>query len=495
MTLRALFTAGALVTIGVCLSRVLGLLREMLLASHFGVGQEADMAITLLLIPDFITGALVGTAVGATFIPLFTVRDRESARHLFWQALAVSVGAFALLAVVVGSNASALVSLVTKGNGIMPGAITAFLIAISAIPLTAATAIFTAWLQYTGRFRVPAFASAIFNGVIVCTLWLMPVGLAMLAVSIFAGVSVRLLAHAYSFYRSEGKIVPSFGRSWQLNASVLKIYATTMATDICNLFPQFAPYYLIALGGSGLAIFNYAFRLSIMPAMIGYNVAQLVLLPWFARLFRERLDGDSMLPYSITLQCCWALCLAVCLSLMTASREAAQLCFGYGKMGEADIDRIGHLLALGVWSMPPILFTAVWIQMLYAHGKPRMPFIASIIQAVTILPLCWIGNHLYGLEGIMLAYASLQVIAVSLLSYAGHTQGIIARHRPSRVYGEMALLAIAIWAPLAWLYNAMAFGVTTKMLLAISMGMVVLVATVSLCVPVRVWALQKVKKI
>jgi len=492
MHLRALFTAGALVGMGVLLSRVLGLLREMLLASHFGGGPEADMAIALLLIPDFITGALVGTAVGATFVPLFTARDEKTALHLFWQALTVSIGVFALLAILIACNASATIHLIGKGNGMLPGAMTAFLIAISTIPLTAATAICTAWLQYRGRFRVPAFANAIFNGVIVCTLWLMPMGLAMLAVSIFCAVSVRLLAHVYAFYRSGGRL--AFG-SWQLNRTILKTYATTMATDICNLFPQFAPYYLIALGGSGLAIFNYAFKLSVMPAMIGYNIAQLVLLPWFARLFRERLDGDSMLPYTVTLQCCWALCLAVCLSLMTASHEMAQLCFGYGKMDAAAIDRIGHLFALGVWSMPPILLTGIWQQMLYAHGKPRMPFAASLIQAIAILPLCWLGSWLYGLEGVMLAYALLQVIAVALLSYAGHQQGIISRHRPSRVYGEMLLLALAIWVPLAWLYKSLAWGIFTKILLAIAMGVLVLVATLSLCVPVRQWAKERMKNL
>ena len=241
MSVRALFTAGALVGMGVLLSRVLGLLREVLLASRFGVGPEADTAIALLLIPDFITGALVGPAVGATFVPLFTARDRESALHLFWQALVVSIGTFTLLAILIGCNASHTVHLIGKGGDILPGATAAFLIAISTIPLTAATAILTAWLQYSGRFRVPAFANAIFNGVIVCTLWLMPVGLAMLAVSIFCAVLARLIAHAYAFYRSVNKMTPTLGHHWQLNRTILKTYATTMATDICNLFPQFAP--------------------------------------------------------------------------------------------------------------------------------------------------------------------------------------------------------------------------------------------------------------
>ena len=477
MHLRAILSAGALVGLGVLFSRVLGLLREMLLAGHFGVGHEADTAILLLLIPDFITSALAGSAVSATFVPLFTKRTPESAKQVFWQALALSLGVFSLLAL--------LLSLYAGGEG-------AFFIVFATLPLTAATAILIAYLQYLGRFRVPAFANAIFNGVIILGLWFLPAGIAMLSVSIFCAVMVRMLAHFYAAWRGEGGFLPANWQPWQINKVIMKIYITTMATDMCNLMPQFAPYYVIATSSGGLAIFNYAFRLSVMPAMIGYNIVQMVLLPWFSKLLHE--NGNSDATYRLTLQSVWAFSLAVCLSLMMARHEAAELCFGYGKMTPADIDRIAHLFALGVWSMFPVVFTCIWLQILYAHGKPRMPFYASIMQALVVLPLCWIGQALMGLEGVMLAYASLQIISVALLSYAGYKQGIIARYRPSIVYGQMTFLASIVWCPLAWLYYSIASIALLKMLLAIMIGAVILVVALYPCAPVRNWLLQKVKR-
>src|SRR4051812_21386288 len=101
MNLKTLFTAGMLITVGMLTGRLLGLLREMLLAAQFGVGPQADIAIALLIIPDFITNALIGSAVSAALIPAFAARDHDKAVIVFLQAMLVSVMVFTLVALVV----------------------------------------------------------------------------------------------------------------------------------------------------------------------------------------------------------------------------------------------------------------------------------------------------------------------------------------------------------------------------------------------------------
>lgn len=482
MHMRALFTAGALVSAGVLLSRLLGLLREMLLAGRYGVGPHADMAIALLLIPDFITGALAGSSFSATLIPLFSVRSKDEARLLFLQALALALGVFTLIALTVACNGASVAGFVTKDASLATAMSAGLLIVLATVPLTAASAVIVAYLQYLGKFMIPAFANAIFNAVIVLLLWLLPAELTMLAASIFFGVLARLLSGLYAFYRANGKIAFALC-PWQITRPMARNYLTTMSTDICNLFPQFAPYYVIALAGSGLAVFNYAFRLSLLPAMLGFNVAQMVLLPWFARLVASPVGGKG--EFSVTLQCSWAFCLAVCLSLTLASRDVAEICFHYGKMTPDDIDRIGRLFALGVWSMAPIMLSGVWQQMLYAHARPRMPFLASLLQAVAILPLCWTGNRLWGMEGIMAAYASLQWIAVAMLSREAHKMGIISRYLPAKEYGIMAGVALAVWLPCRIVFQSMALAPWLKILVAMAIGMLLLLSALIICEPVR----------
>jgi|GEM_PF-3607429 len=495
MSLRSLLTAGALVTIGLLAGRILGLVREMMLAGYFGTGAEADLAISLLIVPDFITGALVGSAVGATLVPLYAARTPEKASALFWQAFLVSVGFFTVLAAIVGFSITGAASLQSEGAALAASSPFAFLIAVSAIPLTAATSIITSYLQYRGRFAVPAFANAIFNFGIIMALWLLPSGLIMLALGIMLAALARLLFHAAAFFRAGGTWSRGSFTPWQIDRPFLKTYITTVTTDICNLFPQFAPYMVIAAFGGGLAVFNYAFKLAYVPATLGYSLTQMVLLPWFVKLLHSEGKDNKGTHYVVTLQVAWCFSLAVCLSLSLAARDIAQLCFGYGKMTDDDIGLVAQLFDVGVWAMPGMFLSSIWQQIMYAHGKPNMPLVASMVQAIAIVPLCWLGYQAIGLFGVSLAYAALQFLPVLWLSYAGYKQGIIPRWWPSPVYAQMAVAAILAWLPLAWLFNSLELPAIAGILLAMLIGLITLAAGLAVCHPVRQWGLQKLGRI
>src|SRR3954447_22259944 len=53
------------------LSRVLGLVRNVVVAQQFGTGREYEAFIAALTIPDLVFQILAGGAVGSAFIPVF----------------------------------------------------------------------------------------------------------------------------------------------------------------------------------------------------------------------------------------------------------------------------------------------------------------------------------------------------------------------------------------------------------------------------------------
>jgi len=52
--LRHLVSAGLLVSGGILLGRLTGFLREVVVASKFGVSQDADIVLFSLILPDFL---------------------------------------------------------------------------------------------------------------------------------------------------------------------------------------------------------------------------------------------------------------------------------------------------------------------------------------------------------------------------------------------------------------------------------------------------------
>ena len=63
-------------------SRILGLVRDGLLAGYFGGGRELDIYFAAFRIPDFLYNIFIGGGVALVFLPLFAqyyVKDREKA--------------------------------------------------------------------------------------------------------------------------------------------------------------------------------------------------------------------------------------------------------------------------------------------------------------------------------------------------------------------------------------------------------------------------------
>ena len=70
------------------LSRVAGLVRDFLLASHFGAGRTLDMYNEAFLLPDFIFKTMVLGALSSSFIPDFLeywMKKDEHSREEAWR--------------------------------------------------------------------------------------------------------------------------------------------------------------------------------------------------------------------------------------------------------------------------------------------------------------------------------------------------------------------------------------------------------------------------
>lgn len=74
--LNTLFKNVGIITIGIALSRVLGLAREIVIANKFGTSAAKDAFEVGSYLPISISNLLVAGVFSAVFIPLFT--DRKS---------------------------------------------------------------------------------------------------------------------------------------------------------------------------------------------------------------------------------------------------------------------------------------------------------------------------------------------------------------------------------------------------------------------------------
>jgi len=82
---KTIFSAAVILGAAALISRVLGLVRDRLLAGRFGAGDELDIYFAAFRLPDFIYSILIMGAVSSAFIPVFAQyfqKDKKEAWHL-----------------------------------------------------------------------------------------------------------------------------------------------------------------------------------------------------------------------------------------------------------------------------------------------------------------------------------------------------------------------------------------------------------------------------
>lgn len=195
--------AAALITLGNLLSRLLGLVRESVIASLFGKTVITSAFTTAATVPTMLYDLIVGGAVSAALIPVFAQyaawEDEKSAADLGKAVGSIAALVFSLLAA-----ASALLvifaPLLVQILGVAPAdeafglTVNLVRIVLPSVVLLGLSSVLTALLYARQQFVYPAFAVACYNlGIVGGALTLAPrLGPTGLAIGVLIGAGLQL---------------------------------------------------------------------------------------------------------------------------------------------------------------------------------------------------------------------------------------------------------------------------------------------------------------
>jgi len=184
------------------ISSVLGLLRERLLLTNFGIGVEVDAYKVAFTVPDFMFMLLVSGALSVTFIPVFTKRIAKNNWESAWQ---LSNSLLNLLAIITGLTSFVIILaadwlvryVVAPGLDPATQELAVDMMRIIALNplLFAVSSVLTSVQQAVGRFFFYALAPSLYNiGIIFGIVVLAPTfGIIGVALGVLAGSIIQLL--------------------------------------------------------------------------------------------------------------------------------------------------------------------------------------------------------------------------------------------------------------------------------------------------------------
>jgi putative peptidoglycan lipid II flippase len=199
--MRRLAQAALVVLTGFLASRILGVVRSMVIAAHFGTGVEANAYVAAITVPDTVFQVLVGGAVGSAFIPVFQTYVARDNKREAWRLTSSVIN----LGVLVAGGTSLVLAIFAPQvmNVLVPGRDEEFreLAASLSRILLITPAIFAAStfcasvLNSYHRFAVAALAPLVYNLAIIGGAYFLsdPLGIYGLAIGAVIGALLHLL--------------------------------------------------------------------------------------------------------------------------------------------------------------------------------------------------------------------------------------------------------------------------------------------------------------
>jgi putative peptidoglycan lipid II flippase len=204
--------AGVL-SLGNAASRVLGLIREMVIAYYFGASGQVSAFRVAAQVPMLLYDFLVGGMLSAALVPVLSDYARTRKRSEFIGLVSVLLGVFTLVLTVVVlllELAAPAVAWTLAGGldafdpTLLPLTIRLIRLITPAVWLFSMAGLVTAVLYALQRFTFPAIAAAVYNlGIVIAAPLLAGrMGITSLAVGILAGSAAQLLLMTWDLHRA-----------------------------------------------------------------------------------------------------------------------------------------------------------------------------------------------------------------------------------------------------------------------------------------------------
>jgi putative peptidoglycan lipid II flippase len=476
---RSIATVGSITLV----SRLLGFVRDIMIAALLGAGPLADAFFVAFKLPNFLRRLFAEGAFNAGFVPMFARilegDGRAAAKAFAEQAQAIQLAVLAPLVLLTIVAMPWVIALMAPGfapgSVRYEGAVEFSRITFVYILFIALVALYGGVLNSLGRFAAAAAAPILLNLCLIGALILGALWFDAPAHALAWGVAAAGLAQCLWLWlavRREG-MAPALRRP-RLSPEIKRLFALILPGAIgagvaqINLFIDVVLASLLPPGA--VSYLYFADRVNQLPiGVIGVAVGT-ALLPLMARQLRAGQVAHAMHNQNRALELALLLTVPAALALMVLCLPIVSVLFERGAFGAADARATSAALAAYALGLPAYVLIKVLTPGFFAREDTRTPVKIAIVclisNLVIALALIWWLAHV----GIALATALSAWLNAGLLGRGLRRDGLFQpdarlRRRLPRILGASMAMALGLWLAAPWLA-----GIPAPLALALLIG-------------------------
>ncbi len=418
--------AASVVALGFLGSRLLGLLRSVVLAHQFGTSPDLDAYFVAFRIPDLIFQLLAGATLGSAFIPTFARLTADQGEREGWRlasgVMNLLFAATLFFAILGALLAPLLVPLTAPGLGDGTGQearLTSLSVDLTRIMmlspvLFAVSGMFMGILNAKHHFLAPAFAPMFYNAAIIVGA-LISKDVKVLAVCVVLGAMLHLAVQLPALRLVGMRWQPV----WDWRDKAVREVARLMGPRVIGLAAfhlnfVVATFFASTVGSGAISAVNYAWLIVMTPlGLFGMAISTAV----FPRMAEQasRDEGQLRDTVSRSLRLILYLTIPASVGLVILARPITAFLLRSGSFDATSTQLV--VSALVFYSIA--LFAHAGIEILsrgyYALSDTRTPVAFAVISMVINLVLSLVLVWPFGIKGLAAALSIATIVEFTLL--------------------------------------------------------------------------------
>lgn len=457
--LKAFATVGGMTM----LSRVLGFVRDILIAAVLGTGPVADAFFVAFKFPNLFRRLFAEGAFNSAFVPLFAKRlegeGEAAARGFAEEALSVLLTTLVLFTAAAQLAMPLLMYVIAPGFSDTPDkfamSVTFTQIAFPYLLFMSLVALLSGLLNSLGRFAAAAFAPVLLNVILIATLVLAAPyfenpGLA-LVWGVAAAGAAQFLMLAWAASRAG---YPLRLRRPRLTPGVRRLVALGIPGVIGGGITQInllVGTIIASLQDGAVSWLYYADRVYQLPlGVIGIAIG-IVLLPDLARRLRAGDEGGAMWSQNRSFEFAMLLTLPATAALLAIPGPIIEVLFERGAFDASDTRATMQALAAFALGLPAFVLIKVFSPGFFARENTKTPMYYAGAGIAVNITGSLILFYQIGFVGIALATSAAAWVNAGLLWWRLAADGNYAaddrlKKRLPLIVLSAAVMGAALWA-------------------------------------------------
>ncbi|MBU1878622.1 MAG: murein biosynthesis integral membrane protein MurJ, partial [Chloroflexi bacterium] len=381
--------AATIIALGNILSRVLGLVREQVIAALFGATAVTDAFTVAGNIHTVIYDLLVGGMLSAALVPVFSdYADDPAELGRVTSVIATVIGLMmTIVAVVLMAGAPLLVQLMGPGFDAATQALAVDLVRIvlPAVVFMGLSGVFMAVLYAREVFTYPAFAAAAFNGGIILGALVLTSGLGpmSLAVGVLLGALAQMVLQVPGLWTQRVQIRPALRGSLSHPAvrRILRLYAPIGAGLVVSQVGVVIDRNLASqTGAGGMAAMRFGTTLIQLPLGLVAAAVSLAVLPTLAR-YAAAADGLTRFKdaLAVGIKLVILTILPATVGLIVLREPIVRLLFQHGAFDAAATQRTALVFLCYAPQLPFAALDMLLIFAFYARKNTLLPALVGVL--------------------------------------------------------------------------------------------------------------------